>query len=93
MKDNNKTYWKGIEQLKNDAEFVKHAEKEFPEYLPINDKDGESGSSRRDFLKTMGFGIAAVSLAACEAPIRKAIPYLNKPADFTTVKDKHLDLT
>ncbi len=81
MKDNTKTYWKGIEQLKNDAEFVKHAEKEFPEYLPINDKDGDSGSSRRDFLKTMGFGIAAVSLAACEAPIRKAIPYLNKPAD------------
>lgn len=29
----------------------------------------------------MGFGIAAASLAACEAPVRKAIPYLNKPVD------------
>jgi molybdopterin-containing oxidoreductase family iron-sulfur binding subunit len=29
----------------------------------------------------MGFGVAAASLAACEAPVRKAIPYLNKPVD------------
>ncbi|MCE7993148.1 MAG: TAT-variant-translocated molybdopterin oxidoreductase [Roseivirga sp.] len=80
MKENQKTYWKGIEQLKNDPSFVKHAEGEFPEYLPINENEGE-GSNRRDFLKMMGFGIAAASLAACEAPIRKAIPYLNKPVD------------
>ncbi len=79
MKENTKIYWKGIEQLKNDPEFVKNADKEFPEYLPIS--ESENGSSRRDFLKLMGFGIAAVSLAACESPIRKAIPYLNKPVD------------
>ncbi len=82
MKDNKKTYWKGIEQLSNDPEFIKHAHSEFPEYLPINkNKEGE-GSSRRDFLKMMGFGVAAASLAACEAPVRKAIPYLNKPEDI-----------
>jgi MoCo/4Fe-4S cofactor protein with predicted Tat translocation signal len=81
MKDNKKTYWKGIEQLSNDPEFVKHADKEFPEFLPINQNGEGEGSSRRDFLKMMGFGIAAVSLAACEAPIRKAIPYVNKPVD------------
>ncbi|MEQ8809745.1 MAG: TAT-variant-translocated molybdopterin oxidoreductase [Imperialibacter sp.] len=79
MKENTKIYWKGIEQLKNDPEFVKNADKEFPEYLPIS--ENENGNSRRDFLKLMGFGVAAVSLAACEAPIRKAIPYLNKPVD------------
>jgi hypothetical protein len=33
------------------------------------------------FLKMMGFSVAAASLAACEAPIRKAIPYVNKPLD------------
>jgi MoCo/4Fe-4S cofactor protein with predicted Tat translocation signal len=87
MKDNKKTYWKGIEQLSNDPEFVKNAHNEFPEYLPINENkinegDAQSGSSRRDFLKMMGFGIAAASLAACEAPVRKAIPYLNKPAEI-----------
>lgn len=82
MKENKKFYWKGIEQLTNDPEFVKNAEKEFPEYLPVNENNGsEEGASRRDFLKMMGFGIAAASLAACEAPIRKAIPYVNKPVD------------
>ena len=80
MKENQKTYWKGIEQLKNDPSIVKNAEREFPEYLPINGNEGE-GSNRRDFLKMMGFGIAAATLASCEAPIRKAIPYLNKPVD------------
>ena len=40
------------------------------------------GHSRRDFLKMMGFGVSAVALAACEAPIRKAIPYVNKPVDI-----------
>lgn len=82
MKDNKKTYWKGIEQLSNDPEFVKNSEREFPEFLPINSNGDDSGrSNRRDFLKMMGFGIAAVSLAACEAPVRKAIPYVNKPVD------------
>lgn len=80
MKENQKTYWKGIEQLTNDTEFVKKNEGEFPEYLPVSDQDGNS--NRRDFLKLMGFGIAAVSLASCEAPVRKAIPYLNKPVDM-----------
>lgn len=72
-----KKYWKGLEQLNNTADFQKYANKEFPEYLPINGEDGEP--SRRDFLKLMGFGIAAVSLAACEAPVKRAIPYVRKP--------------
>ncbi|MEX2593442.1 MAG: TAT-variant-translocated molybdopterin oxidoreductase [Anditalea sp.] len=80
MKENKKTYWKGLEELTNDPEFVKNANNEFPEYLPINENE-EGGSSRRDFLKLMGFSIAAASLAACEAPVRKAIPYVNKPVD------------
>ena len=80
MSDKRKQYWKGVEQLTNDPAFVKNAESEFPEFLPISDNP-EGGSSRRDFLKMMGFGIAAASLAACEAPIKKAIPYVNKPID------------
>ena len=72
-----KKYWKGLEQLADNAEFKKHADKEFPEYLPIA---GEDGPNRRDFLKMMGFSVAAVSLAACEAPVKKAIPYVSKPA-------------
>lgn len=82
MKENKKTYWKGLEQLTNDPEFVKNADREFAEYLPTNKDNEEGGSSRRDFLKLMGFSLAAASLAACEAPVRKAIPYVNKPVDI-----------
>jgi molybdopterin-containing oxidoreductase family iron-sulfur binding subunit len=81
MKENKKTYWKGLEELTNDPEFVKKAGDEFPEYLPSKKENAEGGSSRRDFLKLMGFSIAAASLAACEAPVRKVIPYVNKPND------------
>ncbi len=80
MKEN-KTYWKGIEQLEATPEFKERSAKEFPEYLPINGNE-EGDPTRRDFLKMMGFGMAAVSLAACEAPVRKAIPYVNKPVDL-----------
>src|SRR5690606_32990773 len=82
MKENKKTYWKGLEELTNDPDFVKNAHDEFPEYLPISNKNQEGGSSRRDFLKLMGFSVAAASLAACEAPVKKAIPYVNKPVDI-----------
>jgi MoCo/4Fe-4S cofactor protein with predicted Tat translocation signal len=73
MSKSTKTYWKGLPELKNDPEFVKNVDKEFGE---------DPGHSRRDFLKMMGFSVAAVSLAACETPIRKAIPYVNKPVDI-----------
>jgi MoCo/4Fe-4S cofactor protein with predicted Tat translocation signal len=80
MKENKKTYWKGLEQLSNDPEFVKHADGEFAEMPKTLGEDGSA--SRRDFLKVMGFSLAAASLAACEAPVRKAIPYVNKPIDI-----------
>jgi len=80
MKENKKTYWKGLEQLSNDPEFVKNADREFPELPSTLNEEGSA--TRRDFLKVMGFSLAAASLAACEAPVRKAIPYVNKPVDI-----------
>ena len=80
MEKGKKTYWKGLEQLTNDPAFVEKERNEFPQKLPL--KDEEFGASRRDFLKMMGFSVAAASLAACETPIRKAIPYLNKPIEI-----------
>jgi MoCo/4Fe-4S cofactor protein with predicted Tat translocation signal len=83
MKDNNKVFWKGVEELGNTPEFVKNAQNEFPEFLSQKSSSEESnGTDRRDFLKLLGFSVAAVSLAACEAPVKKAIPYLNKPEDI-----------
>jgi len=77
MNETKKTYWKGLAQLKNDPNYVKHADKEFVDMGVAEDP----GHSRRDFLRMMGFSVAAASLAACEAPIRKAIPYVMKPVD------------
>ncbi|MFN7330254.1 MAG: TAT-variant-translocated molybdopterin oxidoreductase, partial [Bacteroidota bacterium] len=71
MSNKKKIYWKGLPELKNDVAFVKNADKEFVDMGAQEDP----GHSRRDFLKMMGFSVAAASLAACEAPVRKAIPY------------------
>ncbi|GAB3731084.1 TAT-variant-translocated molybdopterin oxidoreductase [Spirosoma lituiforme] len=94
MENTSKRYWKGVEELRNDATFVKNANSEFanPDLSESsNDLDGLLGGSntqRRDFLKVMGFGMAAVSLAACETPVHKAVPYLNKPEfTFPTISD------
>lgn len=40
---------------------------------------GHVESNRRDFLKLLGFGVGAATLASCEAPIKKAIPYTIRP--------------
>ena len=86
MENSNKRYWKGIEELTNDPSFVKNIHNEFGNMPSENDSKGDSlvdgtGTHRRDFLKVLGFGVAAVSLAACEAPVKNTIPYLNKPED------------
>ncbi len=94
MENTSKRYWKGVEELRNDATFVKHANSEFsnPD-LTDSSEDlqgllGGSNTQRRDFLKAMGFGMAAVSLAACETPVHKAIPYINKPVGtFPSISD------
>lgn len=82
-----KRYWKGVEELRNDAEFVRLKNNEFFEELPVDEvlgqkADEKDATPRRDFLKFMGFGVAAASLAACEAPVRKTIPYLVKPDEI-----------
>ena len=82
-----KKYWKGVDELQNDAEFVRLKNNEFFEHIPLDDAIGkkveEGATPRRDFLKFLGFSIAAASLAACEAPVRKTIPYLIRPDQIT----------
>lgn len=83
-----KKYWKGLEELNNNPEFVQKAGQEFAEQIPVEEFLGDSnlgsgGTNRRDFLKFLGFSVTAASLAACEAPVNKAIPYLVKPEEVT----------
>jgi len=86
--DSNKKYWKGLEELNNTPEFVEKNKNEFPEPIPIEDVLSGSGLSaktpRRDFLKALGFGVGAVTLAACQkVPVHKSIPYLIRPEEVT----------
>ncbi len=87
MTENNK-YWRGIEEQSNPDLTKKLADNEFataPETLDFigDDNVGEAETSRRDFLKFMGFTTAAATLAACEAPIVESIPYVVKPDSLT----------
>lgn len=86
--DSNKKYWKGLEELNQTPAFVEGSKGEFAESIPVEDVLNEAGLStktpRRDFLKALGFGLGAVSLAACNrTPVHKAVPYLIKPEEIT----------
>jgi molybdopterin-containing oxidoreductase family iron-sulfur binding subunit len=74
--------WVGVEDLTQDPEFLKSQELEFPEFSEDEGNNDGQGPSRRDFLKYVGFGIGAATLASCEIPVKKAIPYLVKPEEI-----------
>ncbi|MBT2621630.1 MULTISPECIES: TAT-variant-translocated molybdopterin oxidoreductase [Chryseobacterium] len=83
----NKIQFRSIHELKDPALNNRLAQKEFQEEIPVEDFLGDaeqngSSTSRRDFLKLLGFSTAAVTLAACEAPVIKTIPYVVKPHDI-----------
>jgi len=83
-----KKYWKGLAELNNDPIVEKLAQNEFTEEIPVDEFLGDSGlttssTSRRDFLKFLGFSTAAATLAACETPVNKVIPYVVKPEEIT----------
>ena len=83
-----KTYWKGLDEKDQSPEFVQNSNKEFREDLSVDEFIGSEAigdfqTGRRDFLKFLGFGVAAATLASCETPVIKSIPYVNKPEDIT----------
>ncbi len=84
MKNNDQKVWTGLEQLEHSPEFIKIAEQEFQhtslEELLTKENALNFASNRRDFLKYLGFGIGAATIAAsCEIPVKKALPYVTKP--------------
>jgi len=87
-----KKHWQSFGELNNSEAFNKEVQNEFKEELPFVEDEStlEKGESflqtkapRRDFLKYVGFSTAAAAVAAsCEMPIKKAIPFANKPEDI-----------
>ncbi|NNM22326.1 MAG: TAT-variant-translocated molybdopterin oxidoreductase, partial [Flavobacteriaceae bacterium] len=85
----NKKYWKSVEELDENSSIVEALrENEFVEPIPTDEFLGDketleaSSTTRRDFLKYVGFTTAAASLAACEGPVIKSIPYVVAPDEI-----------
>jgi len=96
MSDNK--YWQSFGELKGSEELAKKSENEFQEELPFEDRNDkgwlDATAPRRDFLKYLGFSTAAAAIAAgCKTPVRKAIPFANKPADIVPGVSKYYATT
>ncbi len=79
-----KRYWQDLGEL-SDAPQVPTNEFNQPLALPdaLGDKSLTGATTgRRDFLKFLGFSLSAATLAACETPVIKSIPYVTKPEDI-----------
>ena len=83
-----KKYWTGLDELHGTEGYKESVQNEFTaetqaatEFLAEESLD-ETSTPRRDFLKFMGFSVTAATLAACEAPVIKSIPYINRPAEI-----------
>jgi len=83
-----KRYWQDLSELDPSAPAITSAN-EFKTPLAIDEMLADkkltgSTTGRRDFLKYLGFSLSAATLAAaCETPVIKSIPYVNKPEDIT----------
>jgi len=83
----NKKYWQSVVEIENASIVETLSKNEFVEEIPTDEFLGDketlenSSTSRRDFLKYVGFTTAAATLAACEGPVKKSIPYVVKPDD------------
>ncbi len=82
----NKRYWKSVEELDENSSIVQTLKQnEFVAEIPTDEFLGDketlesSKTTRRDFLKYVGFSTAAATLAACEGPVKKSIPYVVQP--------------
>lgn len=85
----NKKYWRSMEELNQDSEIVKALQQnEFVTEIPTDEFLGDketlkaSSTTRRDFLKYVGFSTAAATLAACDGPVKKSIPYVIQPDEI-----------
>ncbi|MGZ8536787.1 MAG: TAT-variant-translocated molybdopterin oxidoreductase [Flavisolibacter sp.] len=89
-----KKYWTSFAALNHKEELKKLNENEFGEDLPFEDLNDkgllDAKTPRRDFLKYLGFSTAAATLAAsCKQPVRKAIPFVNRPENIVPGVSKY----
>ncbi len=81
-----KKYWQSLEIYKEIKKNTASGKEAAPEFSieGLDESEVKGKSSRRDFLKMMGFSVGAVALvSSCQMPVRKAIPLLNRPQELT----------
>ncbi|MDP1765204.1 MAG: TAT-variant-translocated molybdopterin oxidoreductase [Sediminibacterium sp.] len=94
-----KKHWQSFGELNQSKAYNKDVKDEFKEELPfVADDESKSflnaKAPRRDFLKYLGFSTAAaVAAASCEMPVKKAIPFANKPEDVVPGVSKYYATT
>jgi molybdopterin-containing oxidoreductase family iron-sulfur binding subunit len=93
-----KKYWQSFGELNGSEDFIKKNADEFHNELPFEgfDENGlqDAKAPRRDFLKYLGFSTAAATIAAsCTVPVKKAIPYANKPENLVSGEAKYYATT
>jgi len=91
-------YWQGFGEVNDPENLEKFTKDEFHEELPFEGFDApgliDAKTPRRDFLKYLGFSTAAATLAAsCKIPVRKAVPYANKPENMVPGVPKYYATT
>jgi molybdopterin-containing oxidoreductase family iron-sulfur binding subunit len=81
-----KQYWQSLEEYSElNESSVLESKKPLPEFSVegLDESEIKGTSSRRDFLKMLGFSVGTVALvSSCQMPVRKAIPLLNQPEDL-----------
>ena len=81
-----KKYWQSLEEYRelNKSSVLENKEPQ-PEFSieGLDESEIKGQSSRRDFLKMLGFSVGTVALvSSCQTPVRKAIPLLNQPEEL-----------
>jgi Fe-S-cluster-containing dehydrogenase component len=82
MKKEVTNIWIGEQDLVRSQEFIENSNKETSLLEDLGNSEATSAiqTNRRDFLKFLGFGLGAATVAAgCDIPIKKALPYVTKP--------------
>ena len=88
MSNKNSNVWIGDKDLTQDESFIAISEQEFADSSLLetlgNEEVAEAAQgSRRDFLKFLGFGLGAATVAAgCDIPVKRALPYVVKPEEI-----------
>ena len=75
-------FWKGLEELADDARFREFLAREYPRHASDWDESLERGFSRRRFLELGMASMALAGMTACtRQPVEKIVPYVKQPEE------------